>query len=154
MQEEIKGNKQPQSGGVGIQEEMLTLNRTRTVFLVHGHKNMGEGHIFASKKQMHTELNISARNRPRSWAIMKDKGDSRGRHNAELSWNKEQTKEMTCPGGCSHKEEMVLHDSEANKEDKFFGGVQNNKQYNIGLRGREKYSEQEEKLVVYNYKSR
>jgi hypothetical protein len=45
-----------QSGAAGIQEEMLSLNRARTVFLVqHGQKYIGEGHIFASKKQMHTE---------------------------------------------------------------------------------------------------
>jgi len=49
---------------------------------------------------------------------------------------------------------MVQCSSEANKEDKFFGGVQNNKRHNIELRGREKYGEQEGKLVVYNYKSR
>jgi hypothetical protein len=49
-----------------MQEEMLTLNRARTVFLVqHGQKNIG-GHIFTSKKQVHTGLNILARNRPTS----------------------------------------------------------------------------------------
>lgn len=40
--------------------------------------------------------------------------------------------------------------SQANKEDTFFGGVQNNKRHNRELRGREKYGEQEGKLVVYN----
>jgi len=55
-----------QSGDVGILQ-MLTLNRATTVFLVqHGQKNRGEGHIFTSKKQTHTELNIFARNRPTS----------------------------------------------------------------------------------------
>jgi hypothetical protein len=55
-----------QSEAVGIQEEMLTLNRARTVFLVqHGQKNIG-GHIFTLKKQMHTVFNISARNGPTS----------------------------------------------------------------------------------------
>jgi len=38
----------------------------------------------------------------------------------------------------SHKEEMLEHGSEANKEDKFFGGVQNNKRHNTELTGREK----------------
>jgi len=53
-----------QSGAAGIQEEMLSLNRAKAVFLVqHGQKYIG-GHIFSSKKQMHTELNILARNRP------------------------------------------------------------------------------------------
>jgi hypothetical protein len=64
-----------QSGDVGILQAMLTLNRARTVFLVqHRQKNIG-GYIFTSKKQMHTELNILARNRPRSSAIMTDKGE-------------------------------------------------------------------------------
>jgi len=54
-----------QSGAVDIQE-MLTLNRAKTVFLVqHGHKNVGE-HIFTSKNQMYAELNILARNKPTS----------------------------------------------------------------------------------------
>jgi hypothetical protein len=61
-----RGKQRTQSGAVGFQEEMLTLNRARTVFLVqHGQKNIG-GHIFTSKKQMHTELNILATNRPTS----------------------------------------------------------------------------------------
>jgi hypothetical protein len=38
----------------------------------------------------------------------------------------------------SHKEEMVQHGSEANKEDKFFDGVQNNKRHNTELTGRDK----------------
>jgi hypothetical protein len=33
---------------------------------------------------------------------------------------------------------MVEHGSEANKEDKFFGGVENNKRHNIELRSTEK----------------
>jgi len=54
-----------QSGAVDIQE-MLTLNRAKTVFLVqHGQENVGE-HIFTLKNQMHTELNILARNKPTS----------------------------------------------------------------------------------------
>jgi hypothetical protein len=63
---QLREKQRTQSGDVGILQAILTLNRTRTVFLVqHGQKNIG-GHIFTSKKQMHTELNILARNRPTS----------------------------------------------------------------------------------------
>jgi hypothetical protein len=44
----------------------------------------------------------------------------------------------------SHKEEVVEHCSEANKEDKFSGEVQNNKRHNTELRaGRNKVGRKE-----------